>query len=231
MTPHTDAERIAKLLQEKYGFTVKLVDDANNVTILQALNDLNRVLRPEDNLLIYYAGHGTRLKTPYSEVGYWLPVNANPPPVDTYWVPNGQISAHLALLPAQRILVVADSCYAGLLSSDPSLNIFGTETHLTMDYVKYKLPKRSRLLIASGGDEPVLDQGGNGDSVFAKAFLQVLGSNSEILSTPALYTEIKAQMKAEEASNHFDEVPQFKAIRAAGDDLGDFFFIPSNLAP
>lgn len=230
-TPLTDAERIAKLLKDKYGFTVEVVDDASNVTMMRALNDLDRVLRPQDNLLIYYAGHGARVTTPYTQVGYWLPVNANPPPIDTFWVPNGQISLHLALLPARRILVVADSCYAGLLSSDPSLNIFGTETHLTMDYVKYKLPKRSRLLIASGGDDPVLDRGGNGDSVFARVFLNVLQANTEILSTPALYTEIKTQMKDDEGTAHFAEVPQFKAIRAAGDDLGDFFFIPRKLGP
>jgi hypothetical protein len=228
-TPHTDAERVAQLLKDKYGFTVKVIDDANDVTMLRALNDLNRVLRPEDNLLIYYAGHGTQLKNAYSDVGYWLPVNANRPPDDTFWLPNAQITAHLARLPAQRILVVADSCFAGLLSSDPGVNIFGTETHLTMDYVKYKLPKRARLLIASGGNDPVFDQGGNGDSVFARAFIDVLQSNSQILSTPALYSELAARMKAEDTATHFDEVPQFKAIRAAGDDLGDFFFIPQGL--
>jgi hypothetical protein len=230
-TPRTDADRVAQLLRDKYGFTVKVVDDAYGPTMLRALNDLNRVLKPTDNLLIYYAGHGTRLKTPYTEVGYWLPINANPPPNDTFWVPNGQISAQLGVLPARRILVIADSCYAGLLSSDPSMNIFGTEKHITDAYIKYKLPKRSRLLIASGGDEPVLDEGGDGDSVFTRAFLEVLRSNDEILSTPALYTEIKARMKREDAANHFDEVPQFKAIRAAGDDLGDFFFIPRGLGP
>ncbi len=229
VTPRTDAERVAKLLKDKYGFTVKVINDANDVTMLRALNDLNRVLRPDDNLLIYYAGHGTQLKNAYTDVGYWLPVNANRPPDDTFWVPNAQITAHLARLPARRILVVADSCYAGLLSSDPGVNIFGTETHLTMDYVKYKLPKRARLLIASGGNDPVFDRGGNGDSVFARAFLDVLQSNSRILSTPALYTEIESKMKKADADGHLDEVPQFKAIRAAGDDLGDFFFIPQNL--
>jgi hypothetical protein len=98
-----------------------------------------------------------------------------------------------------------------------------------MDYVKYKLPKRARLLIASGGNDPVFDRGGNGDSVFARAFIDVLQSNSQVLSTPALYTEIEAKMKTADASSHLGEVPEFKVIRAAGDDLGDFFFIPQNL--
>ncbi|MGH8138202.1 MAG: caspase family protein [Steroidobacteraceae bacterium] len=228
-TPRNDTERAAQILRDKYGFTVQLIEDANDVAMLRALNDLNKVLQPNDNVLIYYAGHGTRLKTANVDAGYWLPVNAERPPDDTFWVPNEQISAHLARLPARRVLVVADSCYAGLLSSDPGVSMFGTESQFSIDYVKYKLPKRSRLLLASGGDQPVLDTGGQGDSVFARAFLDVLGSNSGILSTPALFTQVQERVKAAAARNHFSQVPEFKAIKSAGHELGDFFFVPRGL--
>jgi hypothetical protein len=228
-TPRNDAERAAQVLKEKYGFTVEVIEDANDVAMLRALNDLNKVLQPNDNLLIYYAGHGTRLKTGSMDAGYWLPVNAERPPDDTFWVPNEQITAHLARLPARRILVVADSCYAGLLSNDPGVNMFGTESQFSLDYVKYKLPKRTRLLLASGGDQPVLDTGGQGDSVFARAFLDVLGSNSGILSTPALFAQVQERVKTGAARNHFSQTPEFKAIKSAGHELGDFFFIPRGL--
>ncbi|HTV80430.1 MAG TPA: caspase family protein [Steroidobacteraceae bacterium] len=225
-TPHTDAERAAQLLRDKYGFTVQVIEDANDVTMLKALNDLNRVLKPNDNVLIYYAGHGERLKTGPSDAGYWLPVNAERPPDDTFWIANEQITAHLGRLPARRVLVVADSCYAGLLSSEPGQNIFGNEGQFSLDYVRYKLPKRARLLLASGGDNPVLDAGGQGDSVFARAFLDVLGANTGILSAPALFVQVQDRVKAASARNHFSEVPELKAIKAAGHELGDFFFIP-----
>jgi hypothetical protein len=228
-TPRNDAERAGQLLKEKYGFTVQVIEDANDVAMLRALNDLNKVLQPNDNLLIYYAGHGTRLKTGGADAGYWLPVNAERPPDDTFWVPNEQITAHLARLPARRVLVVADSCYAGLLSSDPGVNMFGTENQFSLDYVKYKLPKRTRLLLASGGDQPVLDTGGQGDSVFARAFLDVLGANSGILSTPSLFAQVQARVKTGAARNNFTQVPEFKAIKSAGHELGDFFFIPRGL--
>jgi TPR repeat protein len=228
-TPHSDVERAGQILKDKYGFTVQVVEDANDVAMLRALNDLNKVLQPNDNLLIYYAGHGTRLKTGNIDAGYWLPVNAERPPDDTFWVPNEQITAHLARLPARRILVVADSCYAGLLSTDPGVNMFGTETQFSLDYVKYKLPKRTRLLLASGGDQPVLDTGGQGDSVFARAFLDVLGGNSGILSTPSLFAQVQERVKTGAARNHFSQVPEFKAMKAAGHELGDFFFIPRGL--
>jgi hypothetical protein len=228
-TPRADAERAAQMLRDKYGFTVQTIEDANDVAMLKALNDLNKVLQPNDNLLIYYAGHGTRLKTANVEAGYWLPVNAERPPDDTFWVANEQITAHLARLPARRILVVADSCYAGLLSTDPGVNMFGTENQFSFDYVKYKLPKRTRLLLASGGDQPVLDTGGQGDSVFARAFLDVLGANTGILSTPSLFAQVQARVKTGAARNNFSQVPQFKAIKSAGHELGDFFFVPRGL--
>jgi uncharacterized protein len=228
-TPRNDAERAGQILHDKYGFTVQVLEDANDVAMLRALNDLNKVLQPNDNLLIYYAGHGTRLRTANVDAGYWLPVNAERPPDDTFWVPNEQITAHLARLPARRVLVVADSCYAGLLSADPGVNMFGTETQFSLDYVKYKLPKRTRLLLASGGDQPVLDAGGQGDSVFARAFLDVLGANAGILSTPALFTQVQERVKTGAARNHFSQAPEFKAIKSAGHELGDFFFIPRGL--
>jgi TPR repeat protein len=225
-TPRTDVERAAHLLREKYGFSVQIIEDANDVTMLRALNELNKVLRPTDNVLIYYAGHGTRLKTGAVEAGYWLPVNAERPPNDTFWVPNEQITAHLARLPARRVLVVADSCYAGLLSSDPGINIFGTENALGAEYVKFKLPKRARLLLASGGDQPVLDQGGQGNSVFARAFLDVLSANDGVLPTPTLFTRVQARVKIGAARSNFTQVPEFKAIKSAGHEMGDFFFVP-----
>jgi hypothetical protein len=226
LTPLRDAERAAKVLADKYGFTVQILEDANDISMLRAINDLNNVLQPEDNVLIYYAGHGTRLRSGQVESGYWLPVNADPPPQDTFWVPNEQITGHLGRLKAKRVLVVADSCYAGLLSTDPSYMFFDSKVGYTEDYVKYKLAKRSRMLLSSGGDQPVLDTGGGVHSVFARAFLDELENNRQILSTPELFSRIQKRVEAAAASNKFVQTPEFKSIKGAGHELGDFFFVP-----
>jgi uncharacterized coiled-coil protein SlyX len=225
-TPHHDAERAAKILSEKYGFTVQILEDGNDVAILKALYDLHAVLKPNDNLLIYYAGHGYRLKSDKLESGYWLPRNADKPPDPTFWVPNEQITSHIGRLPATRVLVVADSCYAGLLSSDPSLFFLDKPTEVSADYINFKLPRRSRLLIASGGDNPVLDEGGAGNSVFAKAFLDVLEDNSGIMTAPALFSMVQGRVKEGALRNHFSQQPEFKTIKGAGHEVGDFFFVP-----
>ena len=230
-TPIADARRAARVLERAYGFTVTVVDDADDVAMLRALNDLNGVLKPEDNLLIYYAGHGTRLRTGDREAGYWLPINADPPPTDTFWVANEQVTGHLARLPARRILVVADSCYAGLLSDDPSFLMRQDVSRVSLDYVRVRLPKRARLLISSGGDQPVLDTGGAGNSVFASAFLDALEANRDVLSAPALFARLQDRVRAAAARTGFRQVPEFKAIKGAGHEIGDFFFVPVDTRP
>ncbi len=207
-----------------------MLEDANDMAMLNALNDLNGQLKDGDNLLIYYAGHGTRLQTGTREAGYWLPVNADKPPVDTLWVPNEQITAQLARMPARRILVIADSCYAGLLSTDPSYRFVDAKAGYTLDYVKYKVPKRSRLLLSSGGDEPVLDKAGGGkNSVFAEAFLQELETNTGVLSVPELFSRIGKRVEAVAARNNFVQKPEFKSIKGAGPRHGRFLLRAQDL--
>ncbi|HEY4368494.1 MAG TPA: caspase family protein [Steroidobacteraceae bacterium] len=225
-TPRYDAERAARILKDKYGFSVQVLEDADDIQMLKALNDLNSVLKPDDNLLIYYAGHGERLMNGKVQNGYWLPVNADAPPKDTFWVPTEQITGHLGRLQAKRILVVADSCYAGLLSTDPSYLFMSDKVSYSKDYVAYKLPKRARLLLTSGGDEPVLDAGSGGNSVFARAFLDELESNTGILSSPELFSRIRKRVEVAAAKNKFVQTPELKSIKGAGHEVGDFFFVP-----
>ncbi|MGB0555467.1 MAG: caspase family protein, partial [Alphaproteobacteria bacterium] len=69
-----DAERIAGVLNREYGYTVTLLRDATRDQILDAFDRLRRELDEDDNLLIYYAGHGWL--DPDADRGYWLPVVA-----------------------------------------------------------------------------------------------------------------------------------------------------------
>ena len=54
-----DAKAVAGVLEGTYGFDVTLLLNATRSDILRAINDLRAELTEEDNLLIYYAGHGT----------------------------------------------------------------------------------------------------------------------------------------------------------------------------
>ncbi|MEE4381641.1 MAG: caspase family protein, partial [Pseudomonadales bacterium] len=140
-SPLADVERARQILEERYGFTVFTIANGDNVAMMQAINDLNEVLEENDNLLLFYAGHGSRLQAGKGEAGYWLPSNAEEPPRDTYWVPNEFVTGHLTRLQARRILVVADSCYAGLLSDEPSFLLVGGDAPAYDDpeFLKFKV--------------------------------------------------------------------------------------------
>lgn len=228
-TPENDATRVADLLQRKYGFAVEVLLNANNIEVMERINDLSERLDENDNLLIYYAGHGARIRAGDVESGYWLPVNADAPPRNTYWVSNEFVTGHLSRIPARRVMIVADSCYAGLLSDAPSYLMLEGAPEYTDEFMQYKLPKRSRLLLSSGGDRPVLDNGAPENSVFAAVLLETLEANEGILSGPQLYAAIDEQVRQRSAANGFDQSAEYKVIKGAGHEVGDFFFVPNGL--
>ena len=227
-TPRNDAVNIADLLRDKYGFNVTVLLDATNIEVMEAINDLNQTLTDEDNLLIYYAGHGERIQAGELLSGYWLPVNADAPPRDTFWVSNEFVTGHLARLSARRVLVMADSCYAGLLSSSPGYLMLRDAPQYDAEFLRYKLPKRSRLLLSSGGDRPVLDEGAPNHSVFAATVLNTLRDNERILSGPQLFQAIDGKIRERAADMGFEQRAEYKAIKGAGHEVGDFFFVPTS---
>lgn len=229
-TPINDAREIGEILEKQYGFQVQLLLDSDRLTVMKAINELHSVLTENDNLLIYYAGHGSMINIGERDTGYWLPINADPPPNDASWVSNEFISNHLGRIQAKRVLVIADSCYGGLLSSAPGHLFFGQSTiSSNAEYIKYKLPRRSRLLLSSGGDKPVIDDGGSNHSVFAQELIDALRGNTGVLSAPDLYASIREPVKVRAASNKFVQEPVYKSIKGAGHEVGDFFFVPKTL--
>jgi hypothetical protein len=47
-----------------------------------------------------------------------------------------------------------------------------------------------------------------------------------VLPTPSLFERIQNRVKAAAALNKFNQVPEFRSIKSAGHDVGDFFFVP-----
>ncbi|MFK8021294.1 MAG: caspase family protein [Pseudomonadales bacterium] len=226
-TPVNDTNTIADILSSQYGFEVQKVINADQVGVMEAINNVNDQLGENDNLLIFYAGHGARLNSGNVESGYWLPTNAEGPPRDTYWVSNEFVTRHLARIKAKRVMVISDSCYAGLLSSEPGFLMMGENGKYSNEYIKYKASKRSRLLLASGGNEPVLDGQGGSHSIFASALITALRDNNGIMSGPQLFMKVRDHVSNSAKKVNFDQTPEYKTIKGAGHEVGDFFFIPT----
>jgi hypothetical protein len=225
VTARNDARAVARLLEDKYGFIVTLLHDATRGQIMSALNALRQTLTEEDNLLIYYAGHGTLDVA--NDRGNWLPVDAKPDDT-TQWLSNTSLTDVLNIMAARHVLVVADSCYSGALtrSSATALRSGQTVEQRAADMVALN-GKRSRTTLASGGLAPVLDAGSGGHSVFANAFIDSLTNNTEVLEAQRLMLDIRARVaQAAYDRNRFEQVPVYAPINLAGHEFGEFFFVP-----
>jgi hypothetical protein len=211
-TAVSDAQAINALLQDKYGFKTRLLLNATRADILRAINDYRRRLGPRDNLLIYYAGHGWLDKD--ADQGYWLPVDATEQD-PTNWISNGSITDSLRAMEAKHVLVIADSCYSGKLSRGINIRV------KTKNYYKKISVKKARTVMASGGLEPVADEGGKGThSVFASALIEALNENQGVIDTTLLFSQIRRPVMV-----NTDQTPEYSDIRKAGHDGGDFLFV------
>ncbi|MCW5213314.1 caspase family protein, partial [Desulfobulbus sp. TB] len=216
-TPLADAKAVAKVLREQYGFTVDLLLDADRDQMLKAVSRLRSTITNEqDNLLIYYAGHGFLDK--YSKVDYWQPIDSEKNN-DVYWVPTSRITDLLRVIRAKHVLIVADSCYSGsLLMRDSGARLASGMSQ--EEWLRKIHSKRSRTALTSGAEEPVRDSGGGGHSVFAKALLDVLRKNKAILDGDSLFDRIKRPVAL-----NSDQTPQYGDIRMTGHEMGDFLLV------
>ena len=220
-TATADAEAVAALLSGHYGFEVEILIDATRADIISALARKRAQLTERDNLLIYYAGHGSL--DVRSDEGYWLPTDAESDnPVN--WVSNATISAQLRAMRAKHVMVVADSCYSGKLTRSVAASLkTGAERTAWFERMN---TRRSRTALTSGGLEPVLDAGGGGHSVFAKAFLDTLENNTQVLDGQALFDAIKRPIVV-----NADQTPEYADVSMAGHNGGDFLFVPVAVTP
>ena len=224
-TAVADANAVAEVLRDQYHFNVTLVRDATRYDILSALNRLRAELTDDDNLLIYYAGHGELDKV--NMRGQWLPVDAERES-SANWISNVAITDILNAMNARHVLVVSDSCYSGALTRSTLASLDAAlSDEKRQAWLETLASKRSRTALTSGGLAPVLDAGGGGHSVFANAFLDILAQNDNILEGQRLYQELSARVTYAARNYRFEQLPQYAPIKFAGHEAGDFFLVPS----
>lgn len=221
----SDARSIEQELSAHYGFKTTLLVNATREQILGAFNDLRQKMTPNDNLLVYYAGHGQLVQQ--IDRGYWIPVDAQTN-ADTEWILNEQITDYLQIIPARHIIVIADSCYAGVLTrSSVEVPKSGLDSGTRLSVLQQLSPKRVRTVMTSGGVQPVLDSGVGGHSIFAAALLRVLRDNDDILEGNRLFDAVSPIITAQSAKLGYKQTPTYRAIVFAGHEGGDFLFVPS----
>jgi hypothetical protein len=211
-----DAQAVDQILRQRYGFQTTLLIDAQatRTRILDAFSDYRGRLHDNDNLLIYYAGHGAR----DGGRAYWLPVDsrANSP---ANWIIAEEITKGMQVIPARHVLVISDSCYSGGLSRDIAADRAPADR---AKYLQTMIDSKSRVLISSGRDEPVADGGSGGHSVFANALLRGLRGDPEPIFTAS---NLFHQYVEQAVIGGSRQVPLYQLIADSGHEFGDFVFI------
>lgn len=229
-TPIGDARAVRDLLVGKYGFTTEaeltpgrkidlFLRDATQRDIALSLGALARLAGSRDSVLIFYAGHGEYDTA--TNAAYWLPTDAVLDYPATFFDAK-TLNDTLQTMQAGNVLVISDSCYSGmLLRSVDEGTPDSIPAQERLQHLQRMSESRSRVVMSSGGNAPVLDGGGQGHSVFARALLTALENPEDnAFSARELYSRVNQSVSV----GGFQE-PDFRRIYGAGHDGGDFVFL------
>lgn len=204
-----DVEDFLQTLVHQYQFDeahlIRLYDEqATENGIYQAFRELRRKITENDNLLVYYSGHG-HYDEEFDE-GYWVPVDARRDAEDRY-ISNANIIKRLNAIPTHHTLLIVDSCFSG--------SLVVRKRSVTVDE-----RFRSRRIIASGRHE-VVDDGQPGvNSPFAAGLITYLKKNTErAVNTTNLVQYIKSYMEGKSR-----QTPVEGRIQNSVDEGGEFIF-------
>jgi Caspase domain/Curli production assembly/transport component CsgG/Sel1 repeat len=224
-TPITDAQAVSAVLEKKYGFKVTTLVDATRSRIFKEIARLRSTLNENDNLLIYYSGHGHWDTANLN--GYWVPVDAEKENFANY-ISSSDITEQLSALRARQVLVVADACYAGVLVRSVADQLDKNVPANKAEWLQNRALLQSRKVMSSGGVRQVMDGGAGKHSIFARQFLDGISRRTDMFEAHELYSEIAPRVEKTALGFGEQQQPQYGQLRFAGHVGGDFLFVPKS---
>src|SRR4030042_198182 len=208
--PIKDAESLYNVLQAKYTFekdNIVFLKNPSRGDIIMAFDKLKKKLTANDNLLIFYAGHGSWDEK--GKVGYWFPSDAMKSN-SVNWYSNSSLRDDIGSIQTKHTILIADACFSGAIFKSRSAF---TDTPRGIEKL-YELS--SRKAITSGILQEVPDE-----SMFIFYLVERLMENEEkFLPSEILFSSFKQAVM-----NNSPNVPQYGVIQNVGDEGGDFIFI------
>jgi len=212
--PINDASALYEVLTQDYTFdqeNSQLLTNPTRSEIIDGLDDLSRKVTDQDNVLIFYAGHGYWDET--AEIGYWLPSDSRKGRKSA-WFRNSTLRDYIKEIDSKNTLLIADACFGGAIFKSRSAFMSDASIAISAQY-----ETKSRKAMTSGTLSEVPDK-----SVFMKYMLKRLSANQEkYLATQNLFVSFKdAVINNAILKNN---IPQYGSVQNAGDEGGDFIFI------
>ncbi|MDA3822107.1 MAG: caspase family protein, partial [Bacteroidales bacterium] len=213
-----DAQGVEEMISEKYSFQhIKTLynDEATRTNILKEFEWLMNNVTANDNVLIFYSGHGDY--NDEMKKGFWVPVDATSKSMYSY-ISNEDIKSFLSGIKSKHTLLVTDACFSGDIFRGKTMTI---PYDNTTKYYQKVYNMSSRKALTSGGIEPVMDAGKEGHSVFTYYFLRALNTNEEkFFDAGQLFNDLKIPVE-----NNSYQTPAYSPVRNTGDEGGQFIFI------
>jgi WD40 repeat protein len=215
--PVSDAQQVGRELTSHYSFEPQNVTTLKNPdrrTILDALDQMTKKLKPDDNLLIFYAGHGHWDEQ--RKQGYWLPRDAMRDQLAN-WISNSDLRDAIRGIRARHILLISDACFAGGIFQ--AREAFGPASSAIAELDN--LP--SRTAMTSGALTTVPDR-----SVFVEYLLKRLRENTEdALPAMELFSKLRLPVINNSPAQRDGSrpTPRYGTIFEVGDEGGDFIFV------
>ena len=226
-----DAKSMKTTLMTQYGFpeeNIELLTDqsATKEGIQNAFYDLVEKTKPDDAVVIFFAGHGTTRQNPGSneDLGYLIPIDGKEDNLTRSTLSMKTINTFSNEIPAKSVLFLVDACYGGLAAAGQY------RSDRNLDIVKGLTKDRSRLIITAGKkNEEVVENEKWGHSAFTSVLLEGLQGrqadtdNDGIILANQLYSFIQSNvLKLTEGG----QTPQFNQLTT---DEGEFAFIDQNI--
>ncbi|MDW8852110.1 caspase family protein [Flavobacterium sp. MMLR14_040] len=202
-----DCNDLKDVLLEKFDFDTSSVyeiynENATSKKIQDALRGYIKQLNENDNLIIYYSGHGEFDEV--SNTGFWVTYESND---YTDYIPNQTIVNYLNNLKCKHVFLISDSCFSN------SLLLNGNFKKPT-EYFE----KQSRWALTSAYNE-AKDSDPDSNTLFCEKILEYLYQTDKDFRVTELIEFVKSSFEL----NEF-QTPQGAPLQITSHKGGEFIF-------
>ncbi len=175
--PVNDAKTIAADLKEIYDYEVEVLTNLRKNDIILKIKEYAQFqYGPNDQLLIFFAGHGQ-----FDEIfkeGYVVAKDSdiNDESKSSY-IAHSNLRTYISNINCKQVLLMMDVCFGGTI--DPLIAMRGSETNFDADreeLIRRKMRLKSKLYLTSGGKEYVPDGRPGQHSPFCRRLLEAFRS-------------------------------------------------------
>ena len=223
-----DAESIQDILVNSFDFSENNIalltnEYATKQNILKSFSEITKNANDNDQVLIFFAGHGETMDLPEGgELGYLLPVDGDSENLHLSSIGMDELRKIALMSKAKHILYLVDACYSGIAA----IGSRGLDPKETPDYIKKITTDKTRQIITAGRKgEKVIEKSEWGHSAFTLNLKRGLQDRRANMNSDSFITASELHLFLSEKvsiDSENQQTPQFGRMTS---QEGEFVFI------